>query len=128
MVGDRYGHKIVLTAGALAMAMAALTALVWPAPAALWLIFILLGAALSADAVAGFSIIIEFGSAEDRPTYVGLTNTLLAPARSLSPILGGWLAASLGYSWLFGAALVASTASALMLFWWLKEPRHVQTV
>ena len=125
-IGDRYGHKIVLAAGALSMALAALTALVWQAPLALWVIFILLGAASSADAVAGFSIIIEFGSPEDRPTYIGLTNTLLAPARSLSPILGGWLAASLGYSWLFGAALVASAVGALMLFWWLKEPRQVQ--
>ena len=126
-IGDRHGHKIVLMAGALAMALAALTALVWQAPAALWVIFILLGAALSADSVAGFSIIIEFGSPEDRPTYIGLTNTLLAPARTLSPILGGWLAASLGYSWLFGAALVASTVSALMMYGWLKEPRHIQT-
>ena len=125
-IGDRYGHKIVLAAGALSMALAALTALVWQAPLALWVIFILLGAASSADAVAGFSIIIEFGTPEDRPTYIGLTNTLLAPARSLSPILGGWLAASLGYSWLFGAALVASAVGALMLFWWLKEPRQVQ--
>ena len=115
-------------AGALAMALAALTALVWQAPAALWVIFILLGAALSADSVAGFSIIIEFGSPEDRPTYIGLTNTLLAPARTLSPILGGWLAASLGYSWLFAAALVASTVSAVMMYGWLKEPRHIQTV
>ena len=126
-IGDRYGHKIVLAAGALSMALAALTALVWQAPLALWVIFILLGAASSADAVAGFSIIIEFGSPEDRPTYIGLTNTLLAPARSLSPILGGWLAASLGYSWLFGAALVASAVGALMLFWWLKEPRNIPT-
>ena len=123
-IGDRYGHKIVLTAGAIAMALAALTALVWQAPAALWVIFILLGASLSADSVAGFSIIIEFGSPEDRPTYIGLTNTLLAPARSLSPILGGWLAASMGYSWLFAAALVASAGSALMMSGWLKEPRH----
>ena len=124
VIGDRFGHKIVLAAGSLAMGLAALTALVWPAPAALWLIFILLGAAMAADSVAGFSIIIEFGSAEDRPTYIGLTNTLLAPARALSPILGGWLAASLGFSWLFAVALAASAASALMLGWWLREPRH----
>jgi MFS family permease len=124
--GDRYGHKIVLTAGALAMGLAAMTALVWQAPAALWVIFLLLGAALAADSVAGFSIIIEFGSAEERPTYVGLTNTLLAPARTLSPILGGWLAASLGYSWLFAVALAASACGALMMGWWVKEPRLIK--
>jgi MFS family permease len=123
-IGDHFGHKIVLAAGALAMALAALTALVWQAPAAMWLIFVLLGAATAADNVAGFTIIIEFGAPEDRPTYIGLTNTLLAPARTLSPILGGWLAASLGYTWLFSAALAASVVGAVMLGWWLKEPRQ----
>ena len=124
-IGDRYGHKIVLTAGTLAMALASLTALVWQASAALWVIFILLGAAFAADSVAGFSIIIEFGAPEDRPTYIGLTNTLLAPARTVSPIIGGWLASSLGYSWLFAVALAASIAGALMMGWWLKDP-HLQ--
>jgi len=48
-------------------------------------------------------------------------------ASALSPIIGGWLAASLGYSWLFGAALAASAGSALLLGWWLKDPRHNRT-
>lgn len=124
VVGDRFGHKIVLAAGALAAALAALIGLTWHAPIALWVIFILLGAATAADSVAGFSIIIEFGAPEDRPTYIGLTNTLLAPARALSPIIGGWLAASLGFPALFVAALAASAGGALMLGFWLKEPRH----
>ena len=124
MLGDRFGHKIVLTVGTLAVALAALTALLMQNPAVLWLIFILLGTAMAADSVAGFSIIVEFGAPEDRPTYIGLTNTLLAPARALSPILGGWLAASLGYNWLFGTALAAAAGAALLLIWWLKEPRH----
>ncbi len=123
-LGDRFGHKIILTLGALAMGLAALMAMVWQTQAALWGIFALLGLATAADGVAGFSIIIEFGSPEDRPTYIGLTNTLLAPARTLSPILGGWLVASLGYQSLFVAALVASALSVLMLGWWLKDPRH----
>ena len=125
-IGDRFGHKIVLTVGSLAMALAALTALVWQSSSALWLIFSLLGVVLAADSVAGFSIIIEFGSAEDRPTYIGLTNTLLAPSRAVSPILGGWLAAALGFSWLFAAALVASAVSMLLMGWWLKEPRWIE--
>jgi MFS family permease len=125
MIGDRYGHKVVLTAGALAIALAALTALVLESPAALWVIFILLGTATAADSVAGFSIIVEFGSPEDRPTYIGLTNTLLAPVRALAPILGGWLAATLGFSWLFSAALVASLSAVVLLRWWLKEPRQL---
>ena len=126
-IGDRCGHNIVLMAGALAMALASLAALVWQASAAVWVIFILLGAALAADSVAGFSIILQFGAPEDRPTYIGLTNTLLAPARTISPIIGGWLATSLGYSWLFAVALAASIAGALMMGWWLKDPQHTHS-
>jgi MFS family permease len=109
------------------MALASLAALVWQASAAVWVIFILLGAALAADSVAGFSIILQFGAPEDRPTYIGLTNTLLAPARTISPIIGGWLASSLGYSWLFAVALAASIAGALMMGWWLKDPQHTHS-
>lgn len=125
MVGDRLGHKLVLVISAAAMGLAALAAIIFQSPAALWVIFLLLGTAIAADSVSGFSIIIEFCAPEDRPTYIGLTNTLLAPARTLAPILGGWLAASLGYSWLFGAALGASALGAVMLMTWVKEPRHL---
>jgi MFS family permease len=123
MVGDRFGHKVVLAFAAFAMALAGLTALVVQSPVALWLIFILLGTATAGDTVSGFNIIVEFCEPEDRPTYIGLTNTLLAPLRTLAPIFGGWLASALGYSPLFGAAMVFSLAGGLMLWRWLKEPR-----
>jgi MFS family permease len=123
-LGDRRGHKLVLAIGSVALALAALTALLWQAPAALWLIFTLLAAGMSAETVAGFSIVVEFGAVEDRPTYIGLTSTLLAPARAIAPILGGWLAASLGYTWLFSATLAAAIAGVLLLVTWLKDPRQ----
>ena len=69
----------MLVGGALALALAALT--VWLAPAWPWLVvaFALLGAFLAADSASFLNIILEFCADEDRPTYIGLTNTLLAP-------------------------------------------------
>jgi hypothetical protein len=34
---------------------------------------------MSADSVSRMNIILEFCAPEDQPTYIGLTNTLLAP-------------------------------------------------
>jgi len=56
--------------------------------------------------------------------WIGLTNTLLAPAKTLSPILGGWLATLVGYSPMFLVALVVSVLGGLLYSAWVHEPRH----
>jgi len=126
LVGDRRGHKTVLGGAAFAMALAAGAAWLAHSLPWLWAAFILLGVATSADAVSGMNIILEFCAPEDRPTYIGLTNTLLAPAKTLAPILGGWLATWAGYRGMFLAALVVSILGALALTLIVREPRQVQ--
>lgn len=124
VIGDRSGHKVVLTGAAFALALAALNTLLAPSQAWLILSFVLLGASSSGDAVSGLNIILEFAAPEDRPTYIGLTNTLLALPIVLAPILGGWLATVAGFPALLGAAaLLATTGSALLAFW-VHEPRR----
>jgi MFS family permease len=125
VLGDRHGHKAVLVGGALALALAAVTALL--AASWLWLVavFLLLGAFLSADTTSSLNIILEFCSAEDRPTYIGLTNTLLAPMTALAPLLGGWLAAWLGYPPMLMIAALLAAAGGGLLALWVREPRRV---
>ncbi len=123
LLGDRQGHKRVLVWSALIMALAALAALRIASPLGLWLVFLLLGVAIAGEMVSGLSIILEFCRAEERPTYIGLTNTLLAPSRALAPILGGWLATWLGYPLLFAAAAATALAGSLLLALWVREPR-----
>lgn len=122
-IGDRRGHKLVLAWASFFLMCAALLLLLAPVEAALWAAFILVGIALAGDSVSGFSIIVEFCAAEDRPTYIGLTNTLLAPLRTLAPIFGGWLATWLGFPALFLAAAAMAGLGGLLLAGWLKEPR-----
>jgi MFS family permease len=116
------GHKVVLVGAAVAMAAAATVAMAVPSVAGLWLAFALLGLSLSAESVSHMNIILEFCAPEDRPTYIGLTNTLLAPGM-LAPVLGGWLATWAGYRGLFGAAIVFSLLGGLVLMLWVREPR-----
>jgi hypothetical protein len=51
--------------------------------------------------------------------------SLLAPAKTLSPILGGWLATLVGYSPMFLVALVVSVLGGLLYAIWVREPRHI---
>jgi MFS family permease len=121
-VGDRKGHKVVLCGAAVSMALAALVAGVASSPAWLWATFTLLGISLAGNPVSGMSIILEFCAPEDRPTCIGLTNTLLAPVTALAPLLGGWLAMQAGCRGMFAVASVAAALGAVLLALWTQEP------
>jgi MFS family permease len=123
VLADRKGHKIVLVLGALGMGLSAFSALVAQGHQALYAVFFFLGMAMAAESVSSLNIILEFCAPEDRPTYIGLTNTLLAPTRAIAPLVGGWLATWLGYSPLFVIALILSVGGSWLLARWLREPR-----
>jgi MFS family permease len=124
MLGDRRGHKLVLVGGALSLALAA--AIGFALPSWPWLVaaFLLVGAFISADSASFLTIIPEFCRDEDRPTYIGLTNTLMAPVVALAPILGGWLASLFGFPAMFALAAVCAAVGAALLASWVSEPRH----
>jgi MFS family permease len=124
VIGDRRGHKVVLCAGACAAALAALAALVGTEPLWLWLAFALLGANLAASNASGMVIILEFCAPDDRPTYIGLTNSLLAPVSIVAPLIGGLLATLAGYQGLFGAAIIFAALGALLMAAWVRDPRQ----
>ncbi len=106
--------------------LAALTAWLTTTQRGLTVVFLLLGAAIAAELTSSLNIILEFCAPEDRPTYIGLTNTLLAPTLALAPILGGWLATLTGgYHNLFLVAAACAGLGALLLILWVREPRRV---
>jgi MFS family permease len=123
LVGDHFGHKLVLAAAPFVMVLAIINA--WLAPTQWWLLgtFVLLGVYQAAEGVSSFNIIVEFAPPANRPTYIGLTNSLLAPMLTLGPLIGGWLATVLGYSGLFGAAVTIAVFGGLLMTLWVREPR-----
>jgi len=125
MVGDRVGHKTVLSCGALCIACAITLTWVGGAYRWIWPAFLLLGAGAAANSVSAMSIVLEFGRPEERPTYIGLTNTLLAPTTLLAPIIGGGLIDSLGYIPTFMVAAGCTGLGGLLLALWFREPRQL---
>ena len=122
-LGDRLGHRAMLIAGSVAVALSSLMA--WGAPSINWLYptFILSGLANVAYWTIGMAITVEFGSEETRPTYIGLSNTLVAPFTIIAPLLGGWIAEVAGFQTTFMVSAVGGLVIAILLYWLVRDPR-----
>ncbi len=125
-LGDRRGHKLNLVIFSFAAAGAALMALAASDFIGLIPAFALLGMGLGADRISHLNIVLEFALPEDQPTFIGLTNTLLAPLVSLAPIFGGWVAGGIGFESLFALMLGFGGLGGALLALWVKEPRHIK--
>jgi MFS family permease len=129
-IGDRLGHRLMLIAGALALTLSALTA--WAAPGLNWfyLVFCLAGLANASIWTIGMAMTVAFGSESERPIYIGLSNTLTAPATIISPLLGGLLAETAGFPATFLASAACGLATVLVLFLFVRDPypRQVERI
>jgi MFS family permease len=114
-VADRWGHLPVLVFGAISSMLSAFIA--WMAPTIYWfpLVMILEGIAITSFWTIGIAYTLEFGTDETRPTYVGVLNTLGAPAAILAPILGGFIADEFSYSITFFISAALSLVTAVIL-------------
>ena len=122
-LGDRFGHRAMLIAGSVAVMLSSLMA--WGAPSIGWMypVFILSGLANVAYWTIGMAITMEFGSEETRPTYIGLSNTLVAPFTIIAPLIGGWIAQTAGFQTTFMVSAVGGLVIAVLLFWLVRDPR-----
>ena len=88
-------------------------------------VFVLNGLTHAAINVSNMNILLEFApTAEERPTYVGLGNTLAAPFAFAAPLLAGVLADVAGFASVFVASTVAGVVCVTLLFVCVREPRH----
>jgi len=123
-MGDKQGHKFNLTISAFAMALAAVFAIIATSFLTLIPAFMLLGTAIASDNISKFNIVLEFAVPEDQPTFIGLTNTLLAPVTFLGPIIGGLIVSALSFQGMFVVAMCFAIVGGLLLLFWVQEPRH----
>ena len=84
---------------------AAALALVAPSAAWLYGVFVLMNVSTAGLMVANMSMIMTFAAPDDLPTYIGLSNTLLAVPILVAPVLGGWIVDLLGFQALFWVSL-----------------------
>jgi MFS family permease len=123
-VGDHVGHRAVLVWGAICAAVSAALALVAHGFWAYALVFLLLGLNIAAVGIAGMTFITEFGPEERRPTYIALSSVAYAPFVVGAPMLGGWLADTVGYTPVFVLSALAGVAAAVVYQVLVPNPRH----
>lgn len=90
-LSDRYGHRRIIAISAGVGIAASLAAAIGNHLYVYYLVFVLTGIATGASRISYLAIIPEFSSAEDRPTYVGLFNSITGIAVTLASFLGGVL-------------------------------------
>lgn len=123
-IGDNWSHRNAMVVGIIASIASALLA--WWAPSAAWFypIFILAGIGNAAVWTVSLAMVFEFGLESERPAYIGLANTLIAPFTILAPLLGGWLAEFAGYGMAFVTSAIGGLVTLFVLLIWVRDERQ----
>jgi MFS family permease len=120
-IADHYGHKPALAVAAAGMLCASIWAMLAPSLAWFTLVYVFLGINLGSELMLRYNMSIEYGPVEQRSTYVGLMNTILAPFY-LSSIIGGWISDWLGYHAVFALGALSSIGGIVFLFRRVVDP------
>jgi MFS family permease len=126
-LADRKGHKFSLELCILLSIASLGLAIIAPNPTWFFAIFFLRGAVNAVSFISGVSIVYEFTGFENRPTYIGLANTIPGVAGTVAPLIGGWLAGAVSYQAMFALAAVIGVISWGVLRFGVHEPRKVGT-
>ncbi|HLO34391.1 MAG TPA: MFS transporter [Anaerolineales bacterium] len=122
-LGDRVGHRLMLVIGAASATLSSLLA--WYAPSLVWFfpVFVLAGFANVSIWTNGMTMTVDFSGESERPFYIGLVQTLTAPATIIAPLIGGRIADTQGFASTFGWSTVLSVLVLAILIFLVKEPR-----
>jgi MFS family permease len=127
-IGDRIGHRTMLVIGAAAAVLSSVLA--WFATSITWFypIFILSGLTNVSIWTIGMTMTVDFSDEKDRPFYIGLAQTFTAPATIIAPLIGGWIADTMGFTPTFALSAILSVVMMAMLWFIVKDPRkHINT-
>lgn len=120
-LADHWSRKWVMIIGAASIFISA--GLAWFAPSADWfyLIVFFSGIANTSFWTIAMAMVLSYGNDEERPTYVGMSNTLIAPFTVLAPIIGGWLADAAGYQTTFAVAAIIGVIATVAFYFSIQD-------
>jgi MFS family permease len=124
---DRKGHKLSLEICMALSALSLVLAIIAPSPLWFFFVFFLRGAVNAGGMISGISIVLEFTGAENRPTYIGLANTIPGVVGALAPLIGGWLAGAISYRAMFILSALIGVISWVLLHFAIREPRKMNS-
>lgn len=122
-LADRIGNKLSLEINSLVSVASMVFAIMAQDQTIFYLVFALRGVYASGSFLSGMNINFDFSKPEIRPTYIGLSNTVIGIFSGVAPLIGGVLAGWLDYTWMFAIAASLSLLGYLVLKFWVVEPR-----
>ncbi len=120
--GDRWGHRRVLMLGNAATVLSIAVAALAPDVSWFYLVFILIGIVNTTQWSTIMTITVQFSSVAERPFYIGMANTLIAPVTIFAPIFGGWLVDAVSFELAFGLFALAGALSLLVYLFPMRDP------
>lgn len=132
LAGDRFGFRatfivsLIVWAAATFLLVAApvLAGPTVPVTALIFVAFFGLGAAQSGYMMSAQTMVLEFGDRDDMAMRLALTATTQGLMATLGPLLGGVIAWSLGYRFLFGVSIAFLAVALVVLIAFVEEPRR----
>lgn len=121
-IADHYGHRLNLIVAGFVLFGINLWALVAPTPWLYSIVFFFLSVSRSAELISFMGMSIEFSSAEERPTFIALSNTIMFPVLLIGA-LGGVLYDVVGPQCVFLMSAVMSVGASFCAWRFLVEPR-----
>ncbi len=120
-LGDRWSHRGVMAVGMISAAVSAGVAWLSPSVGWFYLAYTLAGIAYVAIWTIAMAMTLDFGKDHEKPAYIGMANTFIAPTAFIIPLLGGWLADTVGYQATFLATMVGAIVTVFVLSFILKD-------
>jgi MFS family permease len=124
VIGDRFGFRSSFI-GSMALWIAATVLLLMAgSPALVLMAFAGLGAAQAGFNMSSQTMVLEFGSLQDMPMRLGLSQTAQGFMNFFGPLAGGVIAITLGYRSLFYVSLGFEAIALALLIFIVDEPRY----
>lgn len=123
-IGDRWGHRRILALGNFTMAIAIGIALFAPDVTWFYVVFALTGLVNTTQWSTIMTLTTQFGSTAERPFYIGMANTLIAPVTIFAPIIGGLLVDWIGFGFSFTVFAVAGLLAVFVLNGIMVDPNQ----
>ncbi len=122
-IGDKDGYKRVIEVCNLFLIVGLFALLFVESIWGLYVVFGIISFAHSGEFIADQNIAMEFGKEADRPTYIGMSKTIIGPFLLAAPIIGGGIVKLWGYQSMFLTALIISMIAFVIIKFFVEEPR-----
>ena len=127
-VGERFGLRRVLIAANILTVVAIAIALSAEDARWFYLVFALTGIVNSTQWTTIMTITVQFCTVAERPFYIGMANSLIAPVTVFAPVIGGWLVDAVSFELSFGIFALAGLLSIIVFVIPMQDPRGATIV